>query len=228
MNSPLTQSEAQLRKMLAELESGPGVEVFFAEEGNIQEELGDADSAFRMISAVHGVELDPALARCFMRFDRIACHWRLERPGVRITGEFRTRNLLAALFDRPPEQDRASTPFEERLYSELRVIDDHPGGGSGTFAALRVGPEVTEPEVWYHDFRRGAFKLDMNYCAYLTALAATKGVSGWHYLFADVSLKDEEFTFYEGPLTAALDVLPQLFPEHDYAPLRARLADRVR
>ncbi|WP_139131362.1 hypothetical protein [Streptomyces griseus] len=228
MDSSLTRSEVHLRKTLSELEAGPGVQIFFSEEGNVQEELGDVDSMFRMISTVHGIDLDPALARCFMRFDRIACHWRFERPGTRITGEFRTRNLLAVLFARPPEQDWASTPSEERLYSELRVLDDHPGGGSGTFAALRVGPAVTRPEVWYHDFRRGAFELDLDYCAYLAALTVTKGVSGWHYLFADVSLKVEPFAFYEGTLTSALDVLPQLFPEYDYTSLRARLADRTR
>ncbi|MEV0053676.1 hypothetical protein AB0H34_24630 [Saccharopolyspora shandongensis] len=62
------------------------------------------------------------------------------------------------------------------------MIDEKPGGGGGTFAALRLQPDNPFPEIWYHDFRKGAFKLDVDYCGYLDELITTKGAPGWHYL----------------------------------------------
>lgn len=223
----LTEYETLLRDTLHEVTENPRVQVFSAEPGEVTNEFGDAHQAFALIPVLHGVTLDPALQRCFIRFNRLSCHWRFEQDTVKLTGEFNVRHLLSSLGVRPPEQDWGESEFEQQLYSELRVIDDRPGAGSGTFAALRIQPGNPVPEVWYHDFRLGAFKLDIDYCGYLDALAITKGVSGWQYLFADVSLADEKFAIYENKMSHMLNVFPSLFPDHDYAPLRARLEARL-
>ncbi|MEU7486800.1 hypothetical protein [Streptomyces sp. NPDC042319] len=223
----LTEYETLLRDALTEVTEHPRVQVFSAAPGEVTNEFGDAQQAFSLISILHGVTLDPALQRCFIRFNKLSCHWRFEQDAVKLTGEFNIRHLVSSLGARPPEQDWGETEFDRQLYSELRVIEDYPGGGSGTFAALRLQPANPNPEVWYHDFRQGAFRLDIDYCGYLTALALTKGISGWQYLFADVSLADEKFAIYANKMSHMLDVFPDLFPEHDYQPLRDRLEARL-
>ncbi|MEV0087819.1 hypothetical protein [Saccharopolyspora sp. NPDC050642] len=42
-----------------------------------------------------------------------------------------------------------------------------------------------------------------------------------------MSLADEEFGIAANKLTSVLEVLTELFPSHDYEPLRARLAERL-
>ncbi|MEV0054423.1 hypothetical protein AB0H34_28455 [Saccharopolyspora shandongensis] len=59
-------------------------------------------------------------------------------------------------------------------------------------------------------------------------LLITKGVYGWQHLFADVQLHADEYIHARKRLTTMLQVLPEIFPGHDYEPLRARLAQRLR
>lgn len=222
-----TRTENALRKAFDELQESPSVEIFLSDQGAIADDFGDAGEVFESISDWRGIDLDRSLQRCFIRFTTFACHWRIERPRVKLTGEFRVRHPLYAMDARAPESDWASTEEEAKLYSEFRVIDDRPGSGTGAFAALRIQPGHSMPEVWYHDFRRGAFKLDIDYCQYLDALCITKGVSGWQYLFAGTSLAERDFRNFAHDLGQSLDVLPELFPEYDYEPLRARLEARL-
>ncbi|MFE2036852.1 hypothetical protein ACFXBB_27125 [Streptomyces scopuliridis] len=223
----MTMYEESLRKAFEELEASSQVQIFHSKEGPLAEEFGDAATAFEMISSWRGIELDPSLQRCFIRFTMLWSHWRIERPGVKLAGEFRIRHPLYTLDVRAPDSDWASNESEAQLYSELRVIDDRPGSGTGAFAALRIQQGNAMPEVWYHDFRRGAFKLDIDYCQYLDALCVTKGVSGWQYLFADVSLSERNFRSFARSLEKSLEVFPELFPDYDYTDLRTRLQERM-
>ncbi len=223
----LTECETRLRKAVDELEECPESEIFFAQRGTIAEHIGDAGKVFARASSWYDIHLDPVLRRNFIRFDRMAFHWRIERPKIKLTGEFRIHHLLASLVMDAPPIDWGSTESERQLYSELRVIDDYPGGGTGTFAALRIQPDNPMPEVWYHDFRVGAFKLDLDYCEYLDALTVTKGTFGWQYLYTDVQLAGIDFIEVATDMRDMLDVFPRLFPEYDYSDLRARLEARL-
>ncbi|MDQ0953712.1 hypothetical protein QFZ24_007635 [Streptomyces phaeochromogenes] len=224
----LTECETQLLAMQRQLTENPQVQIFSVKPGQIIEEYGDAPEVFEKISILHGIDLDPSLQRCFVRFSWFSSHWRIERPEIQLTGEFTIRHLLTSMNVNAPDIDWGETPSERQLYSELRVIDHHPGSGTGTFAALRIKPDMPQPEVWFHDFRIGAFKMDIDYCDYLAALTITKGTSGWHYLFCDVSLGDREFRHIARQLEDMLTVFSELFPEYDYASLRQRLDERLR
>ncbi|MEV0701148.1 hypothetical protein AB0I53_25015 [Saccharopolyspora sp. NPDC050389] len=81
--------------------------------------------------------------------------------------------------------------------------------------------------MWFDTTTEGHHRLDLDYAGYLEALRITKGTFGWQFLFADVSLSDDEFDVTCQFMEIMLDVFPKLFPEHDYEPLRARLAERV-
>jgi hypothetical protein len=220
-------SEDSLRKAFQELEGSPQVQIFASEQGPLAEEFGDAPAVFEKIASWRGIELDASLQRCFIRFTTLASHWRIERPGIKLTGEFRIRHPLYMMDVHAPESDWATTESEAQFYSELRVIDDRTGSGTGAFAALRVQPGNSMPEVWYHDLHRGAFKLDIDYCQYLDVLCVTKGVSGWQYLFTDTSLAERDFKSFAHNLETSLEVFPELFPGYDYEPLRARLTARL-
>ncbi|MEV5538145.1 hypothetical protein AB0L13_14915 [Saccharopolyspora shandongensis] len=50
----------------------------------------------------------------------------------------------------------------------------------------------------------------------------------WQHLFADVQLHADDYIHARKRLTTMLQVLPEIFPGHDYEPLRARLAQRLR
>ncbi|MGW1845514.1 hypothetical protein [Streptomyces sp. NPDC001966] len=224
----LTECETRLMAMYRQLTENPQVKIFSAKPGQIIDEYGDAREVFEKISEWRGINLDPSLQRCFVRFSWFSCHWRIERAEGQLTGEFTIRHLLTSTNVEAPDIDWGDTPAERQLYSELRVIDHRPGSGTGAFAALRMNPDMPNPEVWFHDFRIGAFKMDIDYCDYLAALAITKGTSGWHYLFCDVSLRDREFRHIASRLEDMLTVFSEMFPECDYAPLRQRLDERLR
>ncbi|WP_328938937.1 hypothetical protein OG288_33495 [Streptomyces tauricus] len=223
----LTECETHLLAMYEQLRENPNVQIFSAKSGQIIEEYGDAREVFRKISILHGISLDNSLQQCSVRFDWFSSHWRIERPGIQLTGEFTIRHLLTSMNVKAPDIEWGETSSERQLYSELRVIDHHPGSGTGTFAALRIKPDMPLPEVWFHDFRVGMFKMDIDYCEYLEALAVTKGTFGWQYLYCDVSLGGSEFRQVAHDLEDMLVVFSELFPEYDYAPLRERLEERL-
>ncbi|MEU9020724.1 hypothetical protein [Actinomadura sp. NPDC048394] len=125
----------------------------------------------------------------------------------------------------PQGQASSETDDERTLHSHLPVIDEYPGMGNGAFATLRLSADSPSPEIWFHHFKREP--ADIDYCGYLDALTVTKSVSGWQYLFADVDLSSPEFGHARHNMEHMLDVLPELFPEHDYAPFQARLNERL-
>lgn len=225
----LTDCEVRLRQMIGELRENARIRVYTDEPGQLASEFGAAQSVFQIILEKYGIPLDPSLQHCFMRFDEFSSHWRFEESNIILTGEFRLSYLLAALaIPPPPLSSKNSSEFERQLYTEFRVIDDKPGGGSGNLAALRLLPGVSMPEIWYHDRQRGTFKLDINYCEYLEALILTKGVSGWQYLFANASLANDDFIGIASTIKDMLAVFPELFPGYEYEPLQSRFAERLR
>ncbi|MFF4547208.1 hypothetical protein [Streptomyces sp. NPDC001435] len=224
----LTDQEGRFLALLDELNDAPGVDVLFEERGRVDEYIGDADEAFELIAEERGVLLDSSLRRSYLRFAGLSSHWAVERPGLYLTGEFSLRHIAAAMLvpgvepavDEPSEQ-------ESRLYTELRPFDEHPRGGGGTLAALRVPPGVTVPEVWYYHATRGIFRMDIGYPEYLDALLVTKGAYGWQYLFTEVAFDDIDFQGAAENIHNMLQVFPEIFPDHDYTPFARRLAERL-
>ena len=143
-------------------------------------------------------------------------------------GEFDLSNLRRAILSGPlAERWYDPTAEEWQLLSELRSFDGTGATGVGHLSLLRIQPGVGSPELWFDATTKGYHRMDLDYPGYLEALRITKGTFGWQYLFTDVELDDGgEFDVAGQFMEIMLDLFPKLFPEHDYAPLRTRLAER--
>jgi hypothetical protein len=224
----LTAAEQRLQNMLGELQGAADISIRASKSGMVDPARGDADAVFAGFAESTGVVLDPRLKTCFLRFGRFAARWILEGSPNGLSGEFDVMHLSdVASTEAPPTDLESLMPAEQDLYREFRVFDDQPESGTGAFAALRLRSDTPNPEIWYHDFQVGGFKLDIDYSQYLQALAITKGAIGWQYLFCDVSFEDDDFLEAGDGMTEMLKVFPQLFPDHDYTDLRARLEERL-
>lgn len=114
----LTECETHLLAMYEQLRENPNVQIFSAKSGQIIEEYGDAREVFRKISILHGISLDNSLQQCSVRFDWFSSHWRIERPGIQLTGEFTIRHLLTSMNVKAPDIEWGETSSERQLYSE--------------------------------------------------------------------------------------------------------------
>ncbi|MER6990342.1 hypothetical protein ABT337_10765 [Saccharopolyspora hirsuta] len=231
MMTELTTYETTWLGVLEELRTCPEIRLDVADRGQL-DEAGDADRVFGELAERDGIVLDPALKACHLRMSGITAFWDIADPEYEeeslIAGEFHLDNLHRAIRSGPlVERLPDPTPEQLRLYSQLRCFDGTPHGGVGHLSMLRVQPGVTDPELWFDATTKGYHRMDLDYPGYLEALRITKGTYGWQFLFTDVSLEED------GPFDVAgqfaeimLELFPRLFPDHDYAPLRARLAER--
>jgi hypothetical protein len=196
------------------------------------EEPTDAETAFEMLAQRDGVVLDSSLKKCYLRFSDLGAGWDAgmteEDEDPLFAGEFDVIPLVRAVRDTAPvERATSSSPEERQLLSELRDFDASVSG-TGKVASLRVRQgAVHNPEIWFSDGIRGTHRMDVDLCGYFDALRITKGTLGWQYLFTDVSLVDNRFEVTVRFLTEMFRVFPDLFPAHDYAPLRARFEERT-
>ncbi|MFF4951633.1 hypothetical protein ACWC2K_08580 [Streptomyces chattanoogensis] len=213
---------------LQELRSNPGIQVMRDSEGPPDLTIEDVLESFDELEDRENITLAPALQENYLRHSEIGSQWKTVGPYAFVTAEFNFTPLARLVHEEPPTFGSALSSAEERrLVSELRVIDEAPVTGTGSFAALRLQPEVEEPEIWFTDGERGIWQMDLGYFGYFEALRLTKGTFGWQYLFTEAPLVSEEF---EGPtdrLKNMFESLPQIFPDHDYEPLRARFAERM-
>ncbi|MEU8785449.1 hypothetical protein [Streptomyces sp. NPDC048637] len=221
--------EKRFLKMMTDLLENPRIEVITHSQGAMDEERSDARSVLEALESWYHVPLDVSLQRCITRFEELAAHWSIDEPGTQLSGEFNLTYLLDAVGNPPPRLAWEGAPeSEQQLFSEFRVIDDTPSGGTGKLASIRIRDGATSPEVWFFDVTRGTYKLNIDYCGYMEALLLTKGTYGWQYLFTDISLRGREFQNVVSDLKLMLRTFPALFPDGDYAPLRARLSERLR
>ncbi|GAA2363927.1 hypothetical protein GCM10009854_49570 [Saccharopolyspora halophila] len=223
----LTDCEAKLLHALRELEESTSVRIFFKDVQDGGATFGNPELVFREASNAFNFSLPDSMKQSVTRFSPFACHWRIERDNFKITGEFNLHHLIKALEKEPPSLDWDNTQEEQDLYWQFRVIDDFPGGGTDSYAALRIDPDLHTPQVWYHDMRRGAVQLDIDYSTYLHMVTITKGTIGWQYLFSQVDLGRSEFQNFTTRLEHMLGVFPDIFPEHDYLNLHERLEARL-
>ncbi|MGY5124329.1 hypothetical protein [Streptomyces nigrescens] len=223
----LTAYERSLVEVVEELRDCPEIEVYEDNIGALEPNLDDARSALAEVENREGITLDPSFQECFFRFEELRSTW--GTPDELFAGEFFVENIHKALIDAmPPPLWYDPSPEELRLQSELRAVD-MSDTGSGWLTAISIQPGVANCEVWFDFDRRmpGYWKLDIDYAGYLAALRVTKGTSGWQLLFADASLRDDEFDWVVDSLRSMLETFPDLFPKHDYEPLRRRLEERL-
>ncbi|MDA3645421.1 hypothetical protein OU416_15210 [Saccharopolyspora indica] len=239
MMTELTAYETTWLGVLEELRGCPEIRVTEVEEGELRGSE-DADRVFGELAEREGIALDASLKQCHLRFSDLGAAWSVRDPEYDeeslFAGEFHLTNIHQAIrsgsletrwFD--PTFDPDPTPEELRFYRELRSFDGTPWGGIGNLSMLRIRPGVTDPELWFDTTTKGLHRLDLDYPGYLEALRITKGTYGWQFLFADVRLDEyEDFEVVGRFAKLMLEVFPRLFPDHDYAPLRSRLAERHR
>ncbi|MEV6232802.1 hypothetical protein AB0L88_33555 [Saccharopolyspora shandongensis] len=228
MAAELTEYEQRYVDMLDELRNSPAIEMLEGKVDRVVQAYGDIPTVFEKLARRYELTLDPSLQSRFPRFRSLSCLWQTTDELPRLTGEFLLSHLYSQVSGGPLEiAEHFPEESDRSLARELRVIDDHPEGGGG-FAAMRIQPHVQFPELWYFTIAHGFQLLDIGYREYFDNLLITKGVHGWQHLFADVRLHADEYIHARKRLTTMLQVLPEIFPGHDYEPLRARLAQRLR
>jgi hypothetical protein len=198
----------------------------------MHEEIGpggpgkDPTGIFELL-AEDGFPLTEKLKEAYFPYRYMALHWRAADTDVPLFGEFNVMNIDASSEERLSVQDFAWEKSDEKLLSELSILDDISRGGGGQLATMRFLPGVSSPEIWFLDRFHTFVRLDLDYRDYLDNLFITKGATGWQYLFADVPLGAREYDSTLESLRLMLQILPEHFPNYDYAPLVARLEARL-
>ncbi|MFE5818787.1 hypothetical protein ACFQ6S_35920 [Streptomyces sp. NPDC056479] len=158
--------------------------------------------------------------------EQIHLSWRT--ADYRVHGEFALKDLRTCLSGRyMPHTDERLTPEEQLVMDEIKTLEEAPG--SGRLTALRVHMDMSPcREIWFYDMNQQRLALlDLDYSSYVDNLLITKGIPGWQYLYSDTRLDDEEFRQLARQLKISLDALEEVFPDHDYTDLRARLEERL-
>ncbi|MFD5383877.1 hypothetical protein ACFWMG_02715 [Streptomyces sp. NPDC127074] len=183
-----------------------------------------------------GVEYDPDLAHLMPRFEEISASWTTRPPLPKFGGEFSVAHLAYVLSQQVgPWVNQEPTEFRRQFMASLRCIDSTPNSGSGRMSFLRMRSHVSPLEIWYSDiadiggepYPPGYVKLDLSYSQYLEALLLTKGMFGWQYLYAEMSLRGTSWSDVRNRLKVMVDVFPEIFPQYDYTELRERLEARL-
>ncbi|GGX22575.1 hypothetical protein GCM10010321_41420 [Streptomyces chartreusis] len=213
-------------QVLREVRESPFCDVVYEEMGPGGTGI-DPTGIFQLM-AEEGFPLTERLKESYFPYRFIAQHWRAADPEVSLVGDFCVMNIDASSERKlEPLEDFIWYESDRALLSELSILDNIARGGSGQLATMRFLPGVSSPEIWYLDRFHTFVKLDMDYRDYLDNLIITKGVIGWQYLFADVSLGADEFGNTLDDLRTMLRIFPEQFPDHDYAPLQERLEARL-
>ncbi|MFJ9406301.1 hypothetical protein [Streptomyces sp. NPDC101393] len=206
-----------------ELRHHPGIQVVHETQGPVTR-----DSVPGATEGPSGPHLDASLYERSVRFSEIGSQWKTIDPYQLVTGEFFLTPLQQAVRENPPSFDPSLYSDEEqRIGVELRVIDDAPFTGTGSFVAIRLQSGVKNLEIWFSDHERGLWQMDLDYNTYVEHLRLTKGAFGWQHLYTQAPLNEWEFERTADRIVRMLDVLPHVFPECDYTPLRERLSARL-
>jgi hypothetical protein len=222
----LTAYEAGWRKVCNGLDNHPGIEISYALEGQLDTGFTDGVASWEALVRPQKIEAPAGLERCYLRFQELGRQWGAVEADV--DGEFYLTHIARAVG--PADLTWIPSVGDDERFpsSELRIIDEHPVTGTGHYAALRLLPGGGEPEIWWVATPHyGAWKMDIGYREYLDTLQVTMGAFSWQFLFTWAPLGEQEFGSVRRRVEGMLDALPVLFPEHDYEPLRKRLAARL-
>ncbi|MCX4963221.1 hypothetical protein OHA98_00010 [Streptomyces sp. NBC_00654] len=215
--------------MVEEIKNCNTIQVLGSENGPLGEFLGGADSAFRTLYRLKGIELDPSMKRSFHRHNGLGIYWRGTGEQESLAGEFRLVQILDAIIGGAPKwlTQEGWPEGDIALHSDFRIFDSQFMGGVGTFAALRMQSGAQNPEVWYFNVTYGSLKLDIGYADYMDYLLLTRGIYYWQYLFSEIPAEHYNFETIGSELEKSIDFLEEKFPESDYSELRSRLAVRI-
>ncbi|MFJ9866778.1 hypothetical protein [Streptomyces sp. NPDC101165] len=232
----LTVNEKRHAAVLAAIQRSPFLDATCGSCDELGEPLEELLPLYEHNEDWDEVRLDGDLGSCALRFMDLGAQWSTTGGLPEILGEYRILHFYD-VFDQleGPEPLDDATEFQRQFLAELRHFDMTPRSGAGMMSFIRMQPNVSPLEIWFHDvadiggepYPPGYLRMDITYCQYLDALLLTKGTYGWQYLYTDVRLSDAGFHLARTYLTRMLEVFPELFPEHDYAPLRARLEERL-
>ncbi|WP_158897244.1 hypothetical protein [Streptomyces hygroscopicus] len=214
-----------MSQTIREVLESPYFEVMHVQKGPGGPEK-DPAGIFELMTE-EGFPLTERLKEAYFPYRYMALHWCAADPDLPLIGEFNVMNIDASSEVKLPVHDFAWEKSDEKLLSELSILDDISRGGGGQLATMRFLPGVPSPEIWFLDRFHTFVKLDLDYRDYLDNLIITKGVTGWQYLFADVPLGDREYDSTLESLRVMLQVFPERFPDYDYTFLQARLEARL-
>ncbi|MFD5709154.1 hypothetical protein ACFWHW_01970 [Streptomyces pharetrae] len=182
------------------------------------------------------VRLDEQTVNEALALTTVSAYWESSEPLPKIFGEFYLPSPVEILgMGQDPAADLLEDPFHREFVSQLRPIDIAQLLTPRYMSSIRMIPQNGPLEVWFHDltvmenppYPVAYAKLDLTLVEYEEALLLTKGAHGWQYLFADISLAEPGMSHVAERLGTALEVLPAIFPDDDFAPLRVRLEARL-
>jgi len=182
------------------------------------------------------VRLDGPMLTDALRLTEVSAHWEYKSSPDRIQGEFRIPSPVEILSMGPsPAAEAMEDPFQQEFVAQLRPFDIARRLVPLFRANVRMTQQDGPLEIWFEDqktigsppFPYGYIKLDLTFVEYQKALLLSKGLHGWQYLFTDAPLGTADFNVVRERLEHGLQVLPGLFPEDDFTPLRERLEARL-
>jgi hypothetical protein len=214
-------------RTLQEIDDADYTNLIYESIAPVDDWRGNAELVFAELTESEDLQLDSSFRNSFFRPDEIHAEWR-STTGPLIVGEF-CLNHIYECFTRStlPPDDKTLRTNEREILGDLYVIDTAPRGGTGNIAGLYES-EDSGFDVWFYDMGLHRLeRLDLDYAGYLDAILVTKGVAGWQYLFADCDMSSAELHSIAVDLEVMLNTFPEVFPRHDYYPLRARLEARL-
>jgi len=232
----LTENERRHAASLAAIREQPLLNARCGSTDELAEPLEDLLPLYEHDEDWDEVRLDEDMPGCALRFTDLGAQWETTGDLPELYGEYRIWHFYD-VFDHAdgPAPMPDATDFQRRFLSELRCFDTTPRSGAGMMSFIRMRPNTGPLEIWYQDiadigedpYPPGLLKLDITYSQYLDALLLTKGTYGWQYLYADVTLRGSGHQSTVDYLQRMLEIFPELFPQHDYRPLRKRLEARL-
>lgn len=219
--------ETRCGEVVREIEQADYSDLTYQRFSAVDDRRGDAGLVFDDLAENEDVHLDSSFRRNFFRPDEIHVAWR-STAGPLIVGEF-CLNHIHESFARSilPPDDNTLRSSEREILGDLYVIDTAPRGGTGNVAGLH-SVDGSNFDVWFYDMGLHRLeRLDLDYAEYLDITLVVKGISGWQYLFADIDMNSAELHSTAVDLDVMLKAFPEVFPHHDYHPLRARLEARL-
>ncbi|MEJ8650067.1 hypothetical protein WKI65_18700 [Streptomyces sp. MS1.AVA.3] len=235
----LTPNEQRHAASLAEIKASPYLETDCGDTDQLGQSPAELLPLHRYNEDWADVEFDQRMLDCALRFPGLGAQWEIpeeEEDLPEIYGDFNLLHLHDVLKQPAgPAPLPGATSFQQQFLSELRIFDHTPRSGAGKLTYIRMQPHVTPLEIWYSavadigsdPYPPGFLKMDITYCEYLDALLLTKGTYGWQYLYTDISLRGRAFHETVTYVQGMLEVFPEIFPQHDYTPLRDRLEARL-
>lgn len=176
-----------------------------------------------LVKTISGLDCAPGVRDALIIGDEIYIHWDAKQSGSPggIVGEFHlTSPMLFA------EANLIGEPFvsDAALDVDLtvfRMFDDAPNEGGPLSAHLKVeGGTITDAVFIFDEEDEQFYASDLTYATYMEALALTRGIRFWQYLYVK---PDDLLPSIKASLAASLAFLKEAFPG-DYGDLDARFA----